>query len=63
MFTIRPLDVSYVRASIFQNGGQLIGNHLSLFAGIGLRFGSIATMQRNKVARAAVKAKYYPAEQ
>jgi hypothetical protein len=62
MFTIRPLDISYVRASILQNGGTLIGNHLSLFAGIGLRFGSIATMQKNKAARAAVKAKYYPQE-
>jgi hypothetical protein len=58
MFTLRPLDISYVRASILQGGGQIIGNHLQLMSGIGIRIGSAAQISTNKAARAAVKAQY-----
>jgi len=37
-FSLRPLDVSYVRASLFQGGGIWLGNHMRLASGIGLRF-------------------------
>lgn len=59
MFTLRPLDVSYVRASILQGGGQIIGNHLQLMSGIGIRIGSQSAVSSNKAARAAVKAQYH----
>jgi hypothetical protein len=36
--SFRPLDISYVRASMLQNGGQVLGNHLQLGATLGLRF-------------------------
>ena len=36
--TVRPLDLTYVRASMLQNGGQVLGNHLQFAAGLGLRF-------------------------
>lgn len=51
MFTLRPLDVTYVRTSLLNNGGQFIGNHLQLAAGLGLRFGSVQQMMENKVKR------------
>jgi hypothetical protein len=35
---IRPLDVSYIRGSVFQNGGTVIGNHLQAAAFLGVRF-------------------------
>lgn len=63
MFTLRPLDISYVRASILQGGGQLIGNHLQLLTGVGIRFGSVAQMTKNRSMKAEVKAKYYPQSQ
>lgn len=59
MFTLRPLDVSYVRASILQGGGQIIGNHLQLMSGIGIRIGSSAQISNNKALRAQVKAQYH----
>lgn len=37
-FSLRPLDVSYVRASLFQGGGIWVGNHMRLASGIGLSF-------------------------
>jgi len=36
--TMRPLDLTYVRASMLQNGGELLGNHLQFAAGLGIRF-------------------------
>lgn len=36
--TMRPLDVKYIRTDMIAGGGQLVGNHLSYSAGIGLRF-------------------------
>lgn len=36
--SLRLLDVSYVRASMLAKGGQVLGNHLNLEAGLGLRF-------------------------
>ena len=36
--SFRPLDISYVRASMLENGGQVLGNHLQLGATLGLRF-------------------------
>jgi len=59
MFSLRPLDVSYVRASILQGGGQIIGNHVQLMSGIGVNIGSPAAMTRNKAARAAIRAQYH----
>jgi hypothetical protein len=59
MFTLRPLDISYVRASILQGGGEIIGNHLQLMSGIGVNIGSPAAMTRNKAARAAIRAQYH----
>lgn len=35
---LRPLDISYVRASMLQNGGMVLGNHVQFAAGLGLRF-------------------------
>lgn len=35
---IRPLDVSYIRGSVFQGGGTVIGNHLQAAAMLGVRF-------------------------
>lgn len=35
---IRPLDVSYIRGSVFQNGGTVLGNHLQAAAFLGVRF-------------------------
>lgn len=34
----RVLDISYIRSPLLQNGGIVLGNHLSLEAGLGLRF-------------------------
>jgi hypothetical protein len=59
MFTIRPLDVSYVRASMLTGGGAFIGNHLTLAAGLGLRFGTQATVTKNKAMRQSLRAKYH----
>jgi hypothetical protein len=36
--TLRPLDVSYVRSSVFGPKGTFIGNHLQYAASIGLNF-------------------------
>lgn len=36
--TLRPLDVTYIRASIFQSGGIVVGNHVQLASSIGLTF-------------------------
>lgn len=60
IFTIRPLDISYVRASIFPGGGAAIGNHMQLLSGLGIRIGGVQTMLRNKAAKMKLKAKYYP---
>jgi hypothetical protein len=35
---LRLLDVEYVRAAVLPNGGQLIGNHVNVGAGLGLQF-------------------------
>jgi hypothetical protein len=35
---IRPLDLTYVRSSILQNGGAVLGNHLAAAATLGLQF-------------------------
>lgn len=35
---IRPLDISYIRGSVFQGGGTVIGNHLQAAALLGVRF-------------------------
>lgn len=35
--SIRPLDVNYIRSSMI-GGGKVVGNHLQLAAGLGLRF-------------------------
>lgn len=35
---IRPLDISYLRGSVFQGGGTVVGNHLELGAFVGVRF-------------------------
>lgn len=59
MFTLRPLDVSYVRASILQGGGQIIGNHMQLMSGLGVRIGSAAALTRNRAMRAEIRAKYH----
>lgn len=36
--SIRPLDISYVRAPMLQNGGSILGNQLQFAAGLGVRF-------------------------
>lgn len=36
--SIRPLDLTWVRASMLQNGGALLGNHLQFATGLGIRF-------------------------
>lgn len=36
--SIRPLDISYVRAAMLQNHGQVLGNQLQFAAGLGVRF-------------------------
>lgn len=36
--SLRPLDITYVRAGMLQNGGTVLGNHLSFAAGLGIRF-------------------------
>lgn len=36
--SLRPLDISYVRAGMLNNGGQILGNHVQAAAGLGLRF-------------------------
>lgn len=36
--SIRPLDVSYVRAPLLQSGGAVLGNQLQFAAGLGIRF-------------------------
>ncbi len=35
---IRPLDVSYIRGSVFQGGGTTLGNHMQAAALLGVRF-------------------------
>lgn len=35
---IRPLDISYIRGSVFQGGGTVIGNHMQAAAFLGVRF-------------------------
>jgi hypothetical protein len=36
--SMRPLDVKYIKSSMIAGGGQLVGNHISFGAGLGLRF-------------------------
>lgn len=36
--SLRPLDISEIRASMLRNGGSLLGNHLQFATGLGLRF-------------------------
>lgn len=36
--SLRPLDISYVRAPMLTNGGAVLGNHLQFATGLGLRF-------------------------
>ena len=36
--SIRPLDISYVRAPMLQHGGSVLGNQLQFAAGLGVRF-------------------------
>lgn len=36
--SLRPLDISYVRAPMLQNGGAVLGNQLQFAAGLGIRF-------------------------
>lgn len=36
--SLRPLDLTYVRASMLQGGGAVLGNHLQFATGLGIRF-------------------------